>query len=312
LASISGSNFKSYMQEENASHLGTGVIQGGTVFAKSMVNGVINLGKKPLEGIQAGSVSQTAVGVVSGVSGLGLAPVIGILGFTAKLSQGIDSSTHIFDEKPHGRRRPARALFHDPKLKPLSRSIIFNQFSLHFKGLEMFDTELDLSSEVYLSVAYGSQQHSSPVFKLRSLTRAGTASSVALLSQDHLFSFHFHAEMDMPSFRTQLLKVKMHLVGSSRFGGGKTVAKCYVHPVDIMAFFQPVLVCLLLASSLTQLTSPRPRRKSPPLVPNKATVTGAEGMPSLTPPPPTPSHSLQDRLQRRGEGLPAPVDLSWC
>jgi hypothetical protein len=249
------------MQEENASHLGTGVMQGGTVFAKSMVNGVINLGKKPLEGIQAGSVSQTAVGVVSGVSGLGLAPVIGILGFTAKLSQGIDSSTHIFDEKPHGRKRPARALFHDPKLKPLSRSIIFNRFALHFKGLEMIDMDLDLFSDVYLSIAYGSQHHSSPVFKVKDVT-------CPPLPQDLLFSFHFSAEMDMPCFRTQILKVKLHVMGSSRFGGGKTVAKCYVHPVDIMAFFQPVLVCLLPPLSLLSLTPSHLQCKPPQPTPH--------------------------------------------
>jgi hypothetical protein len=249
LASISGSNFKSYMHEEDASHVGTGVVQGGTVFAKAMVNGVLNIGKKPMEGIQAGSVSQTAVGVVSGLSGLALAPVIGVLGFTAKVTQGIDSSTHIFDEKPHGRKRPARALFHDPKLKPLSRSIIFNRFTLHFKGLQLLkearDYDLLSFPDAYLSISYGSQSQSSNIFKLySSRPSAGTSTSPPTSSSDlsdaaTLFSFQFQAEMDKPWFRTQILKIKLHVVGASRFAGGKTVAKCYVHPVDIMAYFSP-------------------------------------------------------------------------
>ena len=194
LASISGSDFKSYMQEENASHVGTGVVQGGTVFAKSMVNGVLNIGKKPLEGIQSGSVSQTAVGVVSGISGFALAPVIGVLGFTAKLSEGIDSSTHIFDERPRGRKRPARPLFHDPKLKPLSRTIIFKQFSLHFRGMDLFCSDW-LGEEVYLSLSYGSQQISSPPFKLSKLRSTGS---------DPIFTFYFFAEMDKSTFKTQV------------------------------------------------------------------------------------------------------------
>lgn len=243
LASISGSDFKTYMHEEDASHVGSGVVQGGTVFAKSVVNGVINIGKKPLEGIQAGSVSQTAVGVVSGLSGLALAPVIGVLGFTAKVSQGIDSSTHIFDEKPHGRKRPARALFHDPKLKPLSRSKLFHRFSLHFKGVQLMKNEYDIYSDAYLSISYGSQHQSSTIFKLCSTLPS-------LEFNESVFTFHFQAEMDKPSFRTQLLKIKLHLAGSSRFGGGKTIAKCYIHPVDIMSYFIPenVIIKLIVSS----------------------------------------------------------------
>ena len=70
--------------------------------------------QKPLQGMREKSVFRVAKGVVQGVIGLALCPVIGALGTknyqynrtylyigaTTKLAQSVDNNTHIFDKKP--------------------------------------------------------------------------------------------------------------------------------------------------------------------------------------------------------------------
>lgn len=207
LASISGSDYKAYMQQQEPTHLLKGVYQGGSVFMKTMANGVINLGKMPLDGIRQRSVTKTAVGVVTGVSGIALAPVIGILGATAKVSQGIESTTHIFDQQPIGRRRPARALFHNPQLQPLHLSVIFTEFKLNIRGVDLFIPE-DLrpkllrpdGSALYQAavvVSYGKERRSTPYFDLLNNIRCDAF--------DPLYSFKFSVAHHKSSYKRKVI-----------------------------------------------------------------------------------------------------------
>jgi hypothetical protein len=263
LASISGSDYKTYMQQQEPTHLLKGMVQGGSVLMKTMANGVINVGKKPMEGIRQKSVSKTAFGVVAGISGLALAPVIGVLGATAKLSQGIESTTHIFDQQPIGRRRPARALFHNPQLQPLHRSVIFTEFKLNIRGVDLFIPD-ELRSKLLRAdgsalyqaavvVSYGKEKHSTPYFDLLGNIRCD--------ARDPSYSFKFSVAHHKSSYKRKVrydIYECMFLVGLMTMGwfqnlkikliiskqrsvvsvsAGLTVSKCYMHPLDLVGHF---------------------------------------------------------------------------
>ena len=137
LASVTGSDFKTDMAAKNPSHVGKGALQGGSIFFKTCKAGVTNVYKKPMEGYRKRSISKTAKGVVTGISGLALAPIVGALGATAKLTKGIEATAHVFDDKPVGRIRPARSLFYSPQIRPLEKSVFLVQFSLCIRGLDL-------------------------------------------------------------------------------------------------------------------------------------------------------------------------------
>lgn len=206
LASISGSNYKTYMQEHEPTHLLKGVVQGGSVLVKTMANGVINVGRKPMDGIRQRSVRKTAVGFMTGISGLALAPVIGVLGATAKLTKGIESTTHIFDQQPIGRRRPARALFHNPQLRPLHKSVIFTEFKLNIRGVDfLIPAELqnslvasdDLPAYMaMITVSYGKEKRSTPPFELNRICRSAI--------DDAAFSFKFNVSHHQGNYKKKV------------------------------------------------------------------------------------------------------------
>jgi hypothetical protein len=137
LASVTGSDFKSDMAAKHPSHVGKGALQGGCIFFKTCKAGVTNVYKKPMEGYRKRSISKTAKGVVTGISGLALAPIVGALGATAKLTKGIEATAHVFDDKPVGRIRPARSLFYCPQIRPLDHSVFLVHFSLVIRGIDL-------------------------------------------------------------------------------------------------------------------------------------------------------------------------------
>lgn len=137
LASVTGSDFKTDMAAKNPSHVGKGALQGGSIFYKTCKAGVTNVYKKPMEGYRKRSISKTAKGVVTGISGLALAPIVGALGATAKLTKGIEATAHVFDDKPVGRIRPARSLFYSPQIRPLDHSVFLVEFSVIIRGVDL-------------------------------------------------------------------------------------------------------------------------------------------------------------------------------
>eukprot|EP00603_Paraphysomonas_imperforata_P012496 CAMPEP_0114449688 /NCGR_PEP_ID=MMETSP0104-20121206/65_1 /TAXON_ID=37642 ORGANISM="Paraphysomonas imperforata, Strain PA2" /NCGR_SAMPLE_ID=MMETSP0104 /ASSEMBLY_ACC=CAM_ASM_000202 /LENGTH=772 /DNA_ID=CAMNT_0001621789 /DNA_START=8 /DNA_END=2326 /DNA_ORIENTATION=- len=137
LASVTGSDFKTDMAAKNPSHVGKGALQGGSIFYKTCKDGVTNVYKKPMEGYRKRSISKTAKGVVTGISGLALAPIVGALGATAKLTKGIEATAHVFDDKPVGRMRPPRSLFYSPQIRPLEKSVFLVNFSVIIRGADL-------------------------------------------------------------------------------------------------------------------------------------------------------------------------------
>lgn len=123
------------MTKSEPRHVGSGVYQAGYVFAKSIKSGVKGVVYQPYLGIRQRNVLKTARGVLVGISGLALSPIVGALGATAKLSKGIESTTHLLDALPVGRLRHARALFHDPQILPLGpTTVTWNRVVVSIQG----------------------------------------------------------------------------------------------------------------------------------------------------------------------------------
>ncbi|CAM9458521.1 unnamed protein product, partial [Ectocarpus fasciculatus] len=97
-------------QESAPAHIGEGILQAGKVLTETIQHGVVNVVKHPYKGIQEGNVLHTVRGVALGVLGLVLSPAIGTFGAVTKITQSIDSTTHVFDKQLTGRMRPSRPL----------------------------------------------------------------------------------------------------------------------------------------------------------------------------------------------------------
>lgn len=179
LAAISGSEFKRFMGRSEPNHVGSGLYQAGSVFTESIKSGVLGLVLQPYKGIRQRSVWRTAKGVLMGVSGLALCPVVGALGATAKLSKGIESTTHLLDDVPVGRLRHARALFYHPQILPLHQeTAVWTKLSVRVEGWRFHsasgDTEGSPQDQVVSTnimivfvVEYGKQKFSTVPQELR-------------------------------------------------------------------------------------------------------------------------------------------------
>ena len=263
LASVTGSDFRSDMAASNPSHVGKGAIQGGSIFYKTCKDGVTNVYKKPMEGYRKRSISKTAKGVVTGISGLALAPIVGALGATAKLTKGIEATAHVFDDKPVGRIRPARSLFYSPQIRPLQQSVFLTNFSLIIRGVDFsfasgrnsipckfedFSEEfpstspteqskrsevksLSLSSySVVIHMKYGSQERVTREFSLRKDIR---------VQESDLTKFDFKVKSKKGKFEKRLLRISICLKHKHVFGTEVTIAKGILHPLDIVNFMKP-------------------------------------------------------------------------
>ena len=173
LAAISGSDFKLHMSKSEPNHAVSGIYQAASVFAKSIKMGVTGVVYQPYLGIRQRDVLKTARGVVIGISGLALSPVVGALGATAKLSKGIESTTHLLDAVPVGRLRHARALFHHPQILPLHRAVHWASLSISVHGWKFLfsessggvegheDSSFASTHKIVFAIEYGSQKYSS-------------------------------------------------------------------------------------------------------------------------------------------------------
>jgi len=90
-------------------NIGDGIVQGFIYITKSIANGVIGVGGNPYRSLQKRSPSAFGKGLLSGFCGLAAAPFLAILGFIAKVSEGINATTHMCDRSLRETRcRPSR------------------------------------------------------------------------------------------------------------------------------------------------------------------------------------------------------------
>lgn len=97
-----------------------GVVEGTKFLGQTVAHGIAGLVGNPYRGVQTGTATGVAKGMVSGVTGLVAAPVIGALGFVAKTADGIGATTKYLDLGViESRCRPARMV-------PWGRSMVPN------------------------------------------------------------------------------------------------------------------------------------------------------------------------------------------
>lgn len=278
LASVTGSDFKSDMAAKNPSHVGKGALQGGSIFFKTCKAGVTNVYKKPMEGYRKRSISKTAKGVVTGISGLALAPIVGALGATAKLTKGIEATAHVFDDKPIGRIRPPRSLFYSPQIRPLEKSVFLVHYSIVIRGADLglistskappfynfqdFDEEDDTPTASPRNDGAnpegGSDSfHRSPSLKLSCSTIASYVLVVHMkygsqervsreipltkairLPEKDLLKFDFKVKSKKGKFEHRMLRISICLKPKHVFGMEVTIAKALLHPLDLVIFLR--------------------------------------------------------------------------
>jgi len=84
-------------------------MQGSLFFTMSLTRGVIGVLENPYRGIKTKSPTKVVSGLAYGVAGLAAGPVVGALGFVAKLSDGVGATTRILEIKVvEARCRPPR------------------------------------------------------------------------------------------------------------------------------------------------------------------------------------------------------------
>ncbi|CAM9838191.1 unnamed protein product [Scytosiphon promiscuus] len=88
-----------------------GVKQGGKVFYETMKAGITGLIDRPAEGAKEEGFAGFIAGMAKGIVGAVAAPVAGALGAVSRVTEGVDASTRLSDEKRMGRRRAARTAF---------------------------------------------------------------------------------------------------------------------------------------------------------------------------------------------------------
>jgi Ca2+-binding EF-hand superfamily protein len=123
--------FESQEDANEPRHIPEGFMQGGKVLGKSIAYGVTGFVKEPVRGARSGGVKGFAKGVGRGTLQLVASPVVGTLGAVEKLSQSVNNTTHLMDEKHfEGTRRPARNL-QTGSLKQLSDSNVITEVEVH-------------------------------------------------------------------------------------------------------------------------------------------------------------------------------------
>ncbi|KAG7388287.1 Peroxisomal membrane signal receptor PTS1 [Phytophthora pseudosyringae] len=123
--------FESQEDPNEPRHIPEGFMQGGKVLGKSIAYGVTGFVKEPVRGAKSGGVKGFAKGIGRGTLQLVASPVVGTLGAVEKLSQSVNNTTHLMDEKHfEGTRRPARNLM-TGSLKQLSDSNVITEVEVH-------------------------------------------------------------------------------------------------------------------------------------------------------------------------------------
>ncbi|KDO31045.1 hypothetical protein SPRG_19573 [Saprolegnia parasitica CBS 223.65] len=142
--------FENQEADHEPRHVPEGLLQGGVLLGKSLVNGVSGLVTKPMQGAKDDGFKGFAKGVGQGTLGLVASPLIGTLGVIEKLSQSVHNTTHLMDDKDYdGTRRIARKLDAAP-LKSLSESNIISEMEVRIDrvtGLAM-----NYSVQVYVQL----------------------------------------------------------------------------------------------------------------------------------------------------------------
>jgi len=88
---------KSAKNEDAPGNIGEGVIDGTTFLGQTLFHGVAGVVGNPYRGLKKGSAKAVAKGVASGVGGLVVAPLVGALGFTAKVLEGTGNTTSLLE-----------------------------------------------------------------------------------------------------------------------------------------------------------------------------------------------------------------------
>ena len=88
---------KSTKSEDAPGNIGEGVIDGTTFLGQTLFHGVAGVVGNPYRGLKKGSAKAAAKGVASGVGGLIVAPLVGALGFTAKVLEGTGNTTSLLE-----------------------------------------------------------------------------------------------------------------------------------------------------------------------------------------------------------------------
>lgn len=123
--------FESQEDPNEPRHIPEGVVQSGVLLGKSIAYGVKGFVKEPVRGAKSGGVKGALKGVGRGTLQLVASPVVGTLGVVEKLSQSVNNTTHLMDEKHfEGTRRPARNL-QSSSLKQLSDSNVITEVEIH-------------------------------------------------------------------------------------------------------------------------------------------------------------------------------------
>jgi hypothetical protein len=141
-------DFKSQEAEEEPRHVPEGLFQSGVVFGKSIAYGVSGLVIQPVRGAKKEGIKGFAKGIGKGALQFVASPVIGTLGVVEKISQSVNNTTHLLDEKSfEGTRRPARDL-NQSALKSLADSNVITEVELHI--LSVHGLPEKVSSKAYV------------------------------------------------------------------------------------------------------------------------------------------------------------------
>jgi hypothetical protein len=212
-------------QESAPAHVGEGVVQAGRVFAESLQHGVVNVVRNPYEGFKEGSVSHTVRGVAQGVLGLVLAPAIGTFGAVTKLTQSIDSTTHVFDKQLRGRMRPNRPLFYNPILHTLHNTVFYKTFTFSIDRVAMPILSAFPNHFICILVKYGRKRFASSIMPCNS--------SLLWSGSDATFSFPAKAYDDAFRHKMLVFKVKLLESATGHLGCALTLARGEMHPLEM-------------------------------------------------------------------------------
>ncbi|DBA04672.1 TPA: hypothetical protein N0F65_012255 [Lagenidium giganteum] len=130
-------DFENQEDPEEPRHVPEGLLQGGIVFTKSIAHGVAGLVKEPVRGAKRDGVKGFAKGVGRGTLQLVASPFVGTLGVVEKVSQSVNNTTHLLDDRSaeSRTRRPARDLSGNA-LKPLQDSNVITEVEVYVAGVE--------------------------------------------------------------------------------------------------------------------------------------------------------------------------------
>lgn len=116
-------------------NVGDGIVEGFIYITKSIVNGVVGVGGNPYRSLQKRSPFAFGRGLLSGFCGLATSPFLAILGFIAKVSEGINATTHMCDRHPgEARCRPSRNVTWGGDIGPVEIPML-NAVGIRIHGL---------------------------------------------------------------------------------------------------------------------------------------------------------------------------------